>query len=74
MADDLDLRGKGRASDWLESLVAHDVRYLILDVRSDAELLRRVDRQPGWHLDVNDGYSAIYMRDVAEAPPRSGGS
>jgi len=74
MADDLDLRSKGSVADWLESLAAHDVRYLILDVRSDAELLRRVDGQPGWRRDVNDGASAIYVRDVADAPPRRGES
>lgn len=74
MADDLDLRGKGKATDWLESLAAHDVHYLILDVRSDADLLRQVDGQPGWRLDVNDGDSAIYVRAVADAPPRRGES
>jgi len=75
MADSLDLAGKkSNGTGWLASLEAHDVRHLILDVRSDGDLLRQVRRQPGWRVDFDDGASAICIRDVAETLPRRGES
>ena len=65
MADSLDLWGENsNTTDWLASLEAHDVQYLILDVQGDAELLRQVCHQPGWRVDFNDGDSAICIRNV----------
>ena len=51
--------------DWLEALDTYDVRYLVLDRRDDAVLLRQFGRRPGWTVDFEDQEAVVFARLVA---------
>ena len=57
-----DQRASDDGEDWLAALDAYDVRYLVLDRRDDAVLLRQFGRRPGWMVDFEDGEAVVWAR------------
>ncbi len=55
-------QGAQEGEDWLAALDAHDVRYLVLDRREDAALVRQFGRRPGWAVDFEDPEAVVFAR------------
>jgi hypothetical protein len=53
---------KGQCANWLEMLARYDVRFVILNTRLDDELLRLVQSEPEWTVDLVDGETILFAR------------
>ena len=47
---------------WLPMLDRHGVQLLVLDPRTDGELVRLVRSRPGWSVDFDDGKAVVLAR------------
>jgi hypothetical protein len=48
--------------DWLAILEVYDVRFLVLDVEQDVDLLQRASLDPGWAVDFQDTDAVLMAR------------
>jgi len=51
-------------NDWLDQLDAYDVASVVLDLRSDGDLVEIFRRQPSWTVDFEDGEAVIFLRNA----------
>ena len=59
-----DREASDNGEDWLATLDAYDVRYLVLDRRDDAVLLRQFSGRVGWMVDFQDREAVVLARLV----------
>jgi hypothetical protein len=48
--------------DWLGVLDACGVRFLVLDLRSDRDVVNLFRSQSGWRVDFEDGEAVLFAR------------
>jgi hypothetical protein len=62
-------QGNGANANWRRVLDAHQVRFLVLNLESEDEMVRFFHSQPGWSVDFEDGESIIFARtDAGQVP------
>jgi hypothetical protein len=52
----------GDVVDWPALFEQENVRFVILDWRTDSDLVRMLRRRQGWMVDFEDKESVIFMR------------
>ena len=50
---------------WLTMLDAHHVRFLVLNLHSESDVVRYFRSQPGWTVDFEDEEAIIFARTDA---------
>ncbi|MBN1583085.1 MAG: hypothetical protein JXA89_20420 [Anaerolineae bacterium] len=50
---------------WLKMLDEYGVQFLALDIESDRWLVKLVEVQPEWVVDLQDGESVLFVRTDA---------
>ena len=55
----------GMDKDWLTMLDAYHVRFLVLNLQSESDLVKYFRSQPGWLVDFEDQESIIFARTNA---------
>jgi len=55
-------QGTGVNENWPQVLDEYGVQFLVLDCRSDADLLEMFRSQPAWTIDFEDGEAVIFAR------------
>ena len=50
---------------WLRVLDEHSARFLVLNLRSEGDMVKFFRSQPGWSVDFEDGESIIFARNEA---------
>lgn len=68
--DQAPTQAKDQLDRWLATLDAYGVQYLMLDAQRDRELLRRVQSNPTWTIDFQEGNSILFTRTRARASAR----
>jgi hypothetical protein len=66
----LDAQEAGVKENWLRALDAYHVRFLVLNLQSERDMVTHFRSQPGWVIDFEDGESIIFAR--ADAPEMHG--
>jgi hypothetical protein len=56
----------GANANWRRVLDAHQVRFLVLNLDSEDDMVRFFRSQAGWSVDFEDGESIIFVRDDAD--------
>ena len=57
---------------WLRMLDAYHVRFLVLNLQSESDLVKYFRSQPGWLVDFEDQESIIFARTAVPAPMAEG--
>jgi hypothetical protein len=52
---------------WLAALDAFDVKFLVLDIERDGELVQAARSHPGWDVDLEDGDAVLFARAGASS-------
>ena len=60
--DQREVEAAESADIWLPMLDRHGVQFLVLDPRTDGELVRLVRSRPGWSVDFDDGKAVVLAR------------
>jgi hypothetical protein len=58
----LDAQETGVKENWLRTLDAYHVRFLVLNLQSERDMVKYFRSRPGWVIDFEDGESIIFAR------------
>ena len=58
-------RSRGKNKNWLTMLDAYHVRYLVLNLQTEGDLVNYFRSLPGWLVDFEDQDSIIFARTDA---------
>ena len=61
----------GWFENWLATLDAYGVEFLMLDVHHDRDLFQLVRSRPGWTVDLRDGATVLFARTGAPGDARA---
>jgi hypothetical protein len=64
----LEAQGVSVNQSWLRMLDAYHVRFLVLNLHSEGDVVKLFRSQPGWSVDFEDGESIIFARAEATDP------
>ena len=56
----------GSNANWRRVLDAYQVRFLVLNLQSEDDMVQFFRSQPGWSVDFEDGESIIFARTGAD--------
>ena len=54
--------------DWLMMLDEERIRFVILDLDGDGDLVQAFRARPGWTVDFEDGEAVIFTRATGNEP------
>jgi Uma2 family endonuclease len=63
----LGAREAGIKENWLRALDTYRVRFLVLNLQSESDMVKYFRSQPGWLVDFQDEESIIFARTDAPA-------
>ena len=58
----LDAREAGIKENWLRALDTYHVRFLVLNLQNESDIVKYFRSQPGWLVDFQDEESIIFAR------------
>jgi hypothetical protein len=61
-------RANGTNENWLRVLETYQVRFLVLNLDSEREMVELFRSQPEWVVDFEDGESIIFSRAEVAGP------